>query len=344
MKILAIQFKSLGDAVLVVPALEAIRVRFPSCQLHVLVSDRAAPLLQSLPWINRIWIMPRVRSRARIKQNWPLIRALRAERFDYSVDFASNDRGAVLSLLCGARERIGLDYPGFWGKRFCFTQRVTPAPISQHEARRNFRILSVWNITPPELLEVKIKPDPSLAGVAKIHLPEKNILCHMGAGMPKKQWPVQHWAAFYQQASASGFKLAFTAGENAREQALVVELKALLPEAPILPAFNIAEFLAVLSRAQALVAGDTGPMHFAASLGVPFVALFCASLFAQWKPLAQNCSILHGTPCTCEGAWHDCRSTSHCLASIEPSQVLERLISVLAAGRHADGGPQKLGA
>ncbi|MEI8291560.1 MAG: glycosyltransferase family 9 protein [Verrucomicrobiota bacterium] len=325
LKILVIQFKSLGDAVLMVPALKAVRDHFPDSQLHVLVSEQAAPLLQNLPWINRVWIMPRIRGRARVKQNWPIIRALRAERFDRSVDFAGNDRGAVLSLLCGARERLGLDIPGFFGKRFCFTRCIAPVPADQHAAWRNFHVLSVWQIVPPSILEITINSAPALAGFAKTQLPEKKIICHMGAGMPKKQWPVRHWAAFYQQASAAGFKLAFTAGENQREKTLAADLKKIIPSAQILPPFSIAEFLAVLSRAQALVTGDTGPMHFAAALGVPLVALFGATSLVLWKPITKNCRILTGAPCTCAAASHDCHSASHCMDSIAPDQVLAAL-------------------
>ena len=58
-KILAIQFKYFGDAVLMTPALRAIREHFPACELHVLVPEEITPILQHLPWLNRIW--PKVR-------------------------------------------------------------------------------------------------------------------------------------------------------------------------------------------------------------------------------------------------------------------------------------------
>jgi heptosyltransferase-3 len=95
-KILAIQFKYLGDAVLMTPALRAISNRFPKSALHVLVAEEVAPVLQFLPWLDRVWAFPRKRGKANLKQTWPLIRALRRERFDRSVDFVGNDRGAAL--------------------------------------------------------------------------------------------------------------------------------------------------------------------------------------------------------------------------------------------------------
>src|SRR5438105_4080827 len=107
MKILALQFRYLGDAVLMTPALRAIKEHFTGCSLHVLVAEEVLPVLQHVSWLERVWGFPRRRGQANLKHSWPVVRALRAERFDRSVDFSGNDRGAILSLLCGARQRLG---------------------------------------------------------------------------------------------------------------------------------------------------------------------------------------------------------------------------------------------
>ena len=149
-KILAIQFKSLGDTVLLIPALQAIRNHYPDGELHVLVPEAAAPLLFGQQGLTKVWPMHRPRGHASFKQSWPLIRSLRAERFDRSVDFGGNDRGAILSFLCGARERLGLDLRGgFLGRRFCYTQNIAPAPQSLHETLRSANLLSAWGIARP---------------------------------------------------------------------------------------------------------------------------------------------------------------------------------------------------
>jgi len=333
LKILAIQFKALGDALLLIPSLQAIRRRYPDCALHAFVSEAAMPLLKYEPSLTRLWSIPRVRGRARLKQNWPVIRALRAERFDRSVDFGGNDRGAILSRLCGARERLGWDAPGgFLGRRYCYTRRVALAPLDRHEALRSCAILSAWGITPPPSLEIKIHTNPALDAPAAHILPQPSIICHMAAAMAKKQWPVSHWAALYKMATAAGLPLVFTPGIYPREQVLASELKILVPEAPVLPPLDLSLFLALLKCSRALITGDTGPMHFAASLDVPLIALFGPTPVARWGPLGQRQQVLTGGPCHCDPNSHVCQGANHCLAAISPAQVLTSLQNILTPG------------
>ncbi len=93
-KILAIHFRYLGDSALLVPALRAIHERYPGCALRVLVPEETGPLLRHLPWLT-LWVMWRKRGKARFRKTWPVMRALRAERFDRSADFNGIDRTAI---------------------------------------------------------------------------------------------------------------------------------------------------------------------------------------------------------------------------------------------------------
>jgi ADP-heptose:LPS heptosyltransferase len=326
-KILAIQFKYFGDAVMLTPALRAIRSHFPKGELHVLVPEEIAPIFNHLPWLNRVWPMPRKRGHARISQSWPVIRALCRERFDRSVDFAGNDRGAILSILIGARQRLGLlSLGGFLGRRFCYNQRVVSAPLTQHESLRLAHVLSAWDIAPPVSLEPEIQTDPALDTTAASLLPERIVLCHMASSQPNRQWPVQHWAAFYQLAVAAGRRLAFTTATGAREQSLTNELKKLAPDAPVVPVVpDLSLFLAVLKRAEVFISGDTGPLHFAAGLGVPTISLFGPSSAARWAPVGERHRVLMGTACSCGAGASICHSANYCLAAILPEQVFNCL-------------------
>lgn len=314
------------------PALRTLREHFPGAELHLLVPEEIAPLFQHLPWLDRVWAMPRQRGRARLTQSWPVIRALRRERFDCSVDFASNDRGAILSRLIGARRRLGWgERGGFWGRKFCYTERVAPETKLQHESVRLARLLSAWQIPPPSSLEPEIRSDPAMDALVARMLPEGAILCHVATSNQKKQWPVNYWGRLYQLAATSEVRLVFTTPTGVREQALMAELKLLAPDAPVLPVVpELNLFLALLKRAKVFISGDTGPLHFAAGLGVPTISLFGPSSPERWAPLGKQHRVLTGSACSCDGSWDVCQSASHCLAAISPERVFVCLQAILA--------------
>ncbi|MGA2246017.1 MAG: glycosyltransferase family 9 protein [Verrucomicrobiota bacterium] len=276
-KTLAIQFKYLGDAVFITPALRALKECEPDGELHVLLAADIAPLLENLSWITKVWSLPRTRGRARLRDSWPIIQALRRERFDRSVDFGGNDRGAILSFLSGARQRLGaVDKTGLLHK-ICYSLRIHTATLPPAWVQRHLQLLSAWQIPASQSTHLEIAADPALAEEAAQLLPDGMIVCHLGTSQPRKEWPLARWQEFYRLARAAGFPLAFSSGTSGRERALLLELKKMEPEIFVLPPLaSLKLFLAVLRRARAVVAGDTGPLHFAAGLGVPVVGLFGA--------------------------------------------------------------------
>ena len=116
--------------------------------------------------------------------------------------------------------RLGWVEPGgFFGRRFCYTERVTPEITPQHESARLAQLLSVWQIPPPRSLEPEIHADPILDAAATEILPPGTVICHMASSQPNRQWPVEHWAALHRLATASGLPLAFTTAGRSRRNA-----------------------------------------------------------------------------------------------------------------------------
>jgi len=335
-KILAIQFKYLGDAVFITPALRALKEHWPDCELHVLVAAEVVPLLENLPWIKKVWPLQRTRGKARLRESWPVIRALRREKFDRAVDFGGNDRGAILSFLSGAKTRLGpVDSKRGLLKKNFYTEKFPAEQLPDSWVQCHLKLLSAWEIPAPKFSRLEITADPALANEAAKLLPGKRILCHIATSQPKKEWPLQRWVEFHRFATTAGFAPAFSSGTNERERALLAELKRLEPEIFALPPVaDLRLFLAILRRAGAVIAGDTGPLHFAAGLGVPVIGLFATGdSLRRAAPIYPQEQILSAAACACDQRLINfavCQDANPCMATILPGKVLAALEKISA--------------
>lgn len=332
-KILCIAIKYLGDVVVAVPAMQALRARWPEAAFHVLVAEDAARLLETLPWVDRVWALPRTRGRARLLDSWPVIRALRRERFDLSFDQIGNDRGAFLSVLVGARSRYGMAAPhGFLGRKLCYHHGVEEAPLHWHEIDRHLHALRVFGVSPPASPTLELRASSKYAAEAAQILPENAVIGHITTSKPLKEWPLEHWQSLAHRAQAEGQPFFFAAGPSPRERPLLAELGRRAPNVPQLPQISdLGFYLAVLARARAVVSGDTGPMHFAAGLGVPTLSLFGPSKPELWAPRAPHARFLQAPECRCEPTLESCTQRQSCFHRLSPEHVWRELQALLAA-------------
>jgi ADP-heptose:LPS heptosyltransferase len=333
-KTLCILFKYLGDVALAVPAIRALKEHRPEEEYHILVAEDALPIVRHLPWVTKTWGLPRKRGSAQWSATLPLLAALRHEHFTCSVDFVGNDRGALVSRVIGAQKRVGLVAPlGFKGRRLCYTHPVEESSIPSvdvHESERHAHLLHTLGVPLPTTYPLEVCADPSLARAAEGLLPAGTIIGHLSTSQPKKEWPVQLWQQIYRRSIEAGWPFVFASGPSAREQALLDSLLALEPGAPVLPATPTLDlYLAVLARARAFISGDTGPLHFAAGLGVPTLGLFAATDAVRWAPLGIRHRHLRGVQCLCSGHAHVCTQTVPCMKSLSVETVWHELRSLL---------------
>jgi ADP-heptose:LPS heptosyltransferase len=327
LKILVIKFKYLGDVVVSTPMLRALRQRFPQAELHVLIPEEAVPLLKYVPWLDKVWGFPRQRGRMQLKKTMPLLAELRAEKFDLSLDFVGNDRGAWTSFMIGAKERWGLEAPrGFLGRSWCY-HHTTEQPDYDlyYEGVRELMILDAMGMgTGSRDTRLEIYTNPDLKAKAAELLPEGTILCHISSVQLKKEWPLEYWREFSIKAASRGLRLMFSAGISEREQ---FSLRALanpdLGIACLPPVYDLELFLAILQRAKLFVSADTGPLHFAVGLQTPTLSLFAPSDYLRWAPVGEPHTTIRGKECECSKKSHVCYNQSPCMASIKPEQVME---------------------
>jgi len=254
---------------------------------------------------------------------------LRKERFDRSVDFVGNDRGAIISMLIGAKKSLGLKAPkGFAGRRFCYSE--TGVEKTTNLVRCDLHTLDPWNVPWPSSLKHELHPDPALRTFAEQQLPDRNtILCHLSASMAKREWPVAWWAEIAKKARTAGLPLVFSAGPGDRDQALLSELKSLCPDSHCLQrTTDLGAFLAILARAGMFVGSDSGPFHFAVGLGTPSIGLFGPMLPERVAPLEGNFRALVGRECTCCVHARECTSLTPCIQGVTVERLWEEIMRV----------------
>ena len=326
----------MGDAVILTPALKALKMQQPGIDLHVLVASEIAPLLENIPWIDKVWAMPRKRGKAKLLKSIPFIKALRKEHFDQCIDFGSNDRGALLSLLCGAPVRLGSSSGEVVKliQKICYTQIVNHVDTDVSHFDLHFNLLAAWYVKRPASLDLEISCNSLFTETANQLLPPNSIICHIATSQPKKDWPIQYWKKLYDLAFQAGLKLVFSSGISVRELKLLEDFKTLAPDAISLPPIaNLDIFLNVLKTSKLVIAGDTGPLHFAAGLGVPVLGIFAVgNSLTQAAPIYNSDEIIKTQACACYSDFSNldyCVQAESCMASIKPEAVFLKLQNIL---------------
>jgi ADP-heptose:LPS heptosyltransferase len=334
MKILAIQFQYLGDAVFMTPALQSIKNFYPGSELHVLVANEVAPILKHVDYIDKLWSASRIRGQLNILDQLPLIYHLRVENFDRIVDFGGNDRGAFYSFLIGSRVRLGIiNKPKNIFHRISYNQKVFLSELPSSYIDKYIYILRSWGIR-KNYFSTKIAFNKNLVFDAKAKLNNRKIICHITTSQSKKEWPILFWFEFYKIAKAEKYDLIFSSGPSEREINLLKQLKSYDKNIEIMePITNLELFIAIISQADIMISSDTGPLHFAAALGLKTLGLFGINgSVNQASPNYKEENKIISKPCKCldDLEHYDiCKSKLSCMSTILPRDVFFKFTSLM---------------
>jgi ADP-heptose:LPS heptosyltransferase len=183
--------------------------------------------------------------------------------------------------------------------------------------------------------EARERTTALLAGVADA---DRLLVVHAGGGREIKQWNLDRFADVINRLAASHHPAVVLSG-SAEDRPLVDTVKASLRSGvacvDLVGRVDLVTLAAVLERAALLITGDTGPMHLAAALGVPTVAIFGPSDPARWGPFSERarvvrvsipcspCNRIRRPPARCRGHVPDC------LAAISADAVYDAAAGVL---------------
>jgi heptosyltransferase-1 len=276
-RILIVRLSAIGDVLHGLPVLSALREALPQAYLAWVVEGRPSELLRNHPALDEIISVPRgwLKKPSAV---WNLRRRLRELRFDIAIDLQGLTKSAAAAWLSGAPRRIG--FAGQDGReisRWFNNELVLPSVT--HVVDRNLELLRAIAIEPRKVV-FGLQGDPSARDAARSMLEDARldgriVLINPGAGWPSKLWPSERYAAVAHELGkrhAVG-SLVVWAGEQEHRWAQQI-VAGSGGFARIAPPTSLSELAALTERAALFLGSDTGPMHLAAAVGTPCVALF----------------------------------------------------------------------
>jgi lipopolysaccharide heptosyltransferase I len=339
-RILFIKPSSLGDIVHALPTLAALRQRFPEAHIAWLVKRQWAELLTRVEGLDRVWpVGPGM-------AGWlSQVPRLRAERFDLAVDLQGLFRSACMARLAGCPARAGFSN-GREGSPLFYTQRVAvPAP-EMHAVDRYLLVAEALGAARPAVPQFRFNISPAdreqvaaVLGRAGVKAGVSWIAMNVSARWPTKRWPAESFASVADRLHQEGAGPVVLVGgpdDRADAQAVKALVKASVM-ADVTGLTPLGLLPALLQSASLLLTNDSGPMHVAAAVGTPVVALFGPTSPVRTGPYGKQHRVLtHPLPCSPCFSRHCTNAVEReCLTGIAPSQVVEAVRSQLAVRARA---------
>jgi heptosyltransferase III len=298
-----IDFGQLGDVVLSLPALKALREKFPAARISVLVGKSPAQFVEisgladEVIMVDRVELRdgPRIRS---IKDVFRIVGDTRRRRFDLIIDLHSLSETNLLGFLSGAKHRI---YANRENRSLDFLARFpTKPPVedkSRHLTDRYLDVLKPLGIDgAPRFVEI-VPPEEKLNEIRdlfrELGIEGKELIgLFLGAGHPSRRWSVDKFAELTRRLVGDDKRraLVFLGPE---EFHLLDEIREKFPhEAIILDKLKLIPLFAALSMVDVLVSNDTGPMHLAAIAGTRIVLIWDKRGNPIFMPLTEKLAVV----------------------------------------------------
>ena len=334
----------LGDVVMALPVLAALRAHFPGAVVAAAGPRPLAPLLSAVPGVDEVVGVVRGGSGGRRSE----AEALRRGGFDVAVLLPNSFGAAWIARRAGIPERWG--FAGQW-RRALLTRAVTPprrrgGPV--HHVTRYLELVRGLGIEP-------VGVEPRLAATASMRARARTLLAGGGgdSGRPvvgiapgaaygyAKRWPPARYAGVAARLIRErGVRVVLLGSVHDRDAGYAIEstLAAETRQPPgvlnLIGRTDLSELIGLLAACRTLVAGDSGAMHLAAALGVPVTALFGPTDERLTAPIGGHAVLAH--PVWCRPCFfRDCPIDHRCMTRISEAEVLQAAVSRLAGGAEA---------
>ena len=342
MKILIVKPSSLGDVVLSLPVLRSIKRHLPESDIYWWIDAGLAPLLEGDPDLKGLLLFDRRRWRqpSYWAELWSSLLWVRKQEFDWVLDLQGLARSGTFAWLANAGLTIGMDEPRE-GARGFYDHIIRRPSFRTHAADWYLSVLPLLGV--PAVLDRPWLPArPAVAAEIRRKWPVDRapwLALQPGARWANKRWPLEHYAELLKWLAGSPLPHHFVILGSAEDQPLGEKLRQTLPERclNLTGQTSLPEMVEWIRLCDLMVTNDTGPMHVAAALGTPVVAIFGPTEPWRTGPYGQTEHALQlALPCVpCLNRACGTSQPCECLRALRPAVVFDAVQNRLNAQSRA---------
>ncbi len=337
-RFLVVRTDRIGDVVLSTPVLESLKSRYPEAHVSMLVSAYAADVLKNNPNVDDV-IIDDLENRHRGPKGFSvLVKEVKRKDFDVGILLRPTLRLALLLFLAGIRYRIGTGYRFYqvFLNRKVYVHRKMNL---RHEAEYNLDLLQPLGIGPQKVLpRVYLSSEEEFFArqtwkELKLTWEDAVVVIHPGSGDSSLNLPPKRFAQVADiLAEKTNARIILTGSE--KERGLADFMKGNMEHSVIDLAgrTNLRQLAAILKKSDVLISNSTGPMHLAAAVGTPTVAIFCPVFAAgpiRWGPYGEDHEVVLPPVPVCSEC--EPRKCPHydCMEKIKADYIVSKALSVL---------------
>jgi heptosyltransferase-1 len=344
-RILVVRLGAMGDVLHAMPAVDLLRQAQPGWDIGWVIESRWAPLLcvsgfprsgaisPKRPLVNAVHV---VDTRAWRKSLLSLdtyrafsasSKSMRALKYDIAFDFQGSIKSAIFAKLSSAESIIGFEQPREYAASMFYSQKISTSMA--HVVDQNFalsrHVVGDAKAPPRVTLPIDSRAEAWVtARLAEIGVSKFAILAPT-AGWKAKEWPTSKFGVVAAELSRLGIASLINFGPG--EERIAEEVRAASNGVAIPFACDLSQLIALTRRASLFIGGDTGPMHLAAALNVPVVALFGPTDPARNGPYTVRAKVLRSAKSVT--SYSHVAERDEGLVSITPDEVLAAAAEML---------------
>ncbi|NOX37067.1 MAG: lipopolysaccharide heptosyltransferase II [Calditrichaeota bacterium] len=342
-RILVVQTAFLGDVILTIPLLKALHRANPDARLDFLTIPSSRNLVETLPYIHRLWIYDKHGRERGIRSLWRLVSRLQKEHFDLALVPHRSLRSALMVAAARIPMRVGFhNSAGKW----LFTHRVRYRR-GIHEIDRNLELLQPVLVDRakrifPEIFFTETDHQVVNAWLAQqqISFDQNWITMAPGSVWATKRWPPEYYAEVARKLAAENVGTILIGGEGDARLAQWIVQRAGDRVKNAVGKFTLRQSALIIQKSRLLLTNDSAPLHMGVAVNTPVISIFGPTVtefgFYPCGPLDEVIEIpeLKCRPCGIHGGQKCPLGTHECMKRILPDRVFQRVMEKLTQILH----------